>query len=92
MYAHLEELKEHVRITEDDYEFDRELQRMLSSANNVVKAYLTITTDEHPEANLIKLAVLELACYYFDNKGRLNTQMIDDLLQVTVGHLREPTC
>jgi len=97
----LYELKYHLNLTEDESEFDRELPRHLSAATEKVMAYINrpvYLTDADvpadPEAGYIVVnesisrAVLEIAGYYFDAKGSVNTDMLDNMLEAFVGHLR----
>lgn len=102
MFCHLAELKEHVRVTPDELEFDRELTRALQSAENRVLSYLNRNVyaelPESPEKtdilinDSIKSGILDLAGYYFDNKGSLDAEMVSAILDSTVGHLKIKRC
>lgn len=95
------DLKSHLNITEDENEFDNELPRHLSAAEEKVKAYMnrTVYANEsdvpaEPESGYIVVnesinrAVLEIAGYYFDAKGSVNSDMLNNMLEAIVGHLR----
>lgn len=97
----LYELKSHLNLTQDENEFDGELPRHLAAAKEKVKAYINRTVYDsqgdvpaEPESDYIVVndsisrAVLEIAGYYFDAKGSVNTDMLDNMLEAFVGHLR----
>lgn len=98
MFLTVSNLKDHIRIEQDDYDFERELPRFLQAAENKVIKYINrnvfnelpaepeetdIVIDESIEA-----AILDVAGYYFDNKGAYDSEMIDSILDSSVGHLR----
>lgn len=99
MLVQLSDLKDHVRLTAEDVEFDRELSRFLMASENRVIAYInrkvhkTSIPEGSPETDVlldgsIEAGILDLAGYYFDNKGQLDDSMVESILDSTVGHLR----
>lgn len=98
MFVQLSELKDHLRITQDDIDFDRELPRFLSAAEVSVLKYLNRNVyaelPAEPEPNdividdSIKLAILDVAAYMFDNKAMLDRDMVTNIMDATVSHYR----
>lgn len=98
MFCQVVELKEHVRITQDDFEFDRELERFLKAAEIRVLKYLNRnvytelpTTPEDNDIVIddsIKVAILDVAGYMFDNKGMVDSDMIHSIMESSVSHHR----
>lgn len=100
-FVTVSELKEHVRVTSDDVEFDRELRRNIDAAQAKVIAYCNrnifetvadlpaepAATDMVQDAS-IQRAIIEVAGYYFDNKGALDPGMIENMLEALVGQYR----
>lgn len=97
----LYELKSHLNLTEDESEFDSELPRHLSAATEKVMAYINrsvylteadIPVEPEPGYIIvnesINRAILEIAGYYFDAKGSVDSEMTANMLDAFVGHLR----
>lgn len=90
--------KSHINIEQVDLEFDRQLSYALSASKNKVLSYVNRKVyevmPEEPELtdilldDSINFAILDLAGYYFDNKGNLDNHIINSILESTVGHLR----
>ena len=102
MFCNVAELREHVRIDAQDIDFDRELSRLLQSSERRVIAYLNrnvyaempaepLETDIEVNES-IKAAILDLAGYYFDNKGNIDLSVIDAILDGHVLHLKVFRC
>jgi len=98
MFLTVEDYKDHIRLEQDDYDFERELPRFLQAAENTVLKYINRnvftelpaepeSTDILIDAN-IETAILDVAGYYFDNKGAYDNDMVNSILDASVGHLR----
>lgn len=98
MFVKLSEIKEHVRLTAEEVEFDRELKRNLLAAEQRVKSYINrdfyIELPDEPKSTdilfneSIKTAILEVAGYYFDSKGSISNDIVLSMLNAYVGFLR----
>ncbi|GEM_PF-3215537 len=92
------ELKEQLRITNEETEFDNILATDLGAAKGRVLAFLNRpvvealsnpSVDNEIEVNeSIKSAILNVAGYSFDNTNNLDEEMIRAILKSCVGHLR----
>lgn len=92
-------LKKHLNLTADEVEFDGQLPRYIEAAESRVIAYLNrnvlATLPETPENatdieinQSIKLAILDVAAYFFDARGQVDSDILSGLLDSYVGHLR----
>lgn len=91
-----QELKAHINLTADDIEFDQQLPRFIAAAEGKVKAFCNrgiyeVLPVEPLEYDMlvndeIRLAILDVAGYYFDAKGQIDIDMISNMLDSYIGH------
>lgn len=92
------DLKSHLNLTSDEIEYDAELPRHLDAAKEKVIAYVNRPVyEELPDSplpkylvvnNSVTRAILEIAGYYFDAKGAVDSSMVENMLDAFVGHER----
>lgn len=92
------DFKHHLNLTIDEVEYDEELPRHLTAAKEKVIAYVNRGVFESMPSepastdmvvnDSISRAILEIAGYYFDAKGAVDSGMINNMLESFVGHLR----
>ena len=99
MFITKSQLKSHLNITPDDIEFDAQLPRLINAAEGKVKSFLDRNVlEELPEtpenesdiavSDEIRLAILDVAAYFFDAKGSIDADMVHNMLEAYIGHLR----
>lgn len=92
------QLKAHLNLTSEDIEFDPQLPRYIAAAQGKVVSFLNRNVyEELPAEPLatdivineeIRLAILDIAGYYFDARGNVDEDMVFSLLGAYIGHLR----
>lgn len=92
------DFKTHLNLTADEIEYDAELPRHLEAAKEKVIAYVNRPVFEEappePLANSlivnssINRAILDIAGYYFDAKGAVDSSLVSNMLEAFVGHER----
>lgn len=97
-FSTVNDLKNHLNLTDGEVEFDAELPRHLAAAREKVVAYVNrgvyeTLPDDPADTDItvndsINRAILEIAGYYFDAKGTVDKDMVDNMLEAFVGHLR----
>lgn len=98
-FVTVSQLKSHLNLTADEVEFDGQLPLYVRAAERKAIAFLNRdvleTLPETPvnETDIaisedIKLAILDVAAYTFDNRGQVDNDMVINMLDSYIGHLR----
>lgn len=97
-FASLSDLKDYLKITSDETDFDAELPRHLSAAKQKVIRYcdrqIFETLPDSPEStdmlvdDTVNQCILDLASYFFEAKGAVNPEVVEGILDSLVGDLR----